>query len=66
MLSSAGGGIHGMTHNILDWFKRLQERTRRTRVCCGDWSKIVTPACTYKSKGIQDKDITGIFLDSSL
>ena len=42
---------------------RLQERTRRVRVCCGDWSKIVTPACTYKSKGIQEKDITGVFLD---
>jgi DNA adenine methylase len=63
MLSSAGGGIHGMTNNILDWFKRIQERTRRTRVCCGDWSKIVTPACTYKNKGIQEPDITGVFLD---
>jgi len=62
-LSSAGGGIHGTTHNILDWFKNLQERTRRVRVCCGDWSKVVTPAVTYKSKSLYAKDITGVFLD---
>lgn len=63
MLSSAGGGIHGMTHEILDWFKMLQERTRRVRVCCGDWAKVVTPAVTHKNKGLYPKDITGVFLD---
>jgi DNA adenine methylase len=63
LLSSAGGGIHGLTHNILDWFKQLQSRTRRTRVCCGDWSRVVTPSVTYNNKGLGPKDITGIFLD---
>ena len=63
LLSSAGGGIHGLTNDILDWFKKLQVRTRRVRVCCGDWSRIVTPSVTYNSVGISPKDITGVFLD---
>lgn len=63
LLSSAGGGIHGMTLPVLEWFKKLQERTRRVRVCSGDWSKVITPSITYASKGIGKKDITGVFLD---
>lgn len=63
LLSSAGGGIHGLSNNILDWFKNLQIRTRRVRVCCGDWSKVVTPSVTYNNVGLSKKDITGIFLD---
>lgn len=63
LLSSAGGGIHGLTLPILDWFKKLQDRTRRVRVCCGDWNKVITPSITYGSKGLSSKDITGVFLD---
>jgi DNA adenine methylase len=63
MLSSAGGGIHGLRQPILEWFKKLQDRLRRVRVCCGDWTKVITPACTYKNKGLVPKDITGVFLD---
>lgn len=63
LLSSGGGGIHGLKSNILDWFKDLQQRTRRTRVCCGDWKRIVTPAVTYMNKGLGPQDMTGIFLD---
>lgn len=63
MLSMAGGGIHGTTNTILDWCKKLQERTRRVRVCCGDWKKIVTPAVTHKNKSLSQKNITGVFLD---
>jgi DNA adenine methylase len=63
MLSSAGGGIHGLSNPILEWFKKLQERTRRVRVCCGDWKKIVTPSITYKSKGLTSKELTAVFLD---
>lgn len=62
-LSSAGGGIHGLRQEVLDWFNKLQARTKRVRVCCGDWSKVVTPAVTYKNKGLVPKDITGVFLD---
>jgi DNA adenine methylase len=63
MLSSAGGGIHGMSNNILDWFTKIQERTRRVRVCSGDWKRIVTPSITYNSKGLSSKDMTAVFLD---
>jgi hypothetical protein len=63
MLSSAGGGINGLTLPILDWFKLLQQRTRRTRVCCGDWTRMVKSAITFGNKGLSNKDITGVFLD---
>lgn len=62
-LSTAGGGIHGLTHQVLDWFKLLQERTKRTRVCCGDWTRVVKPAIICDNKGLSNKDITGVFLD---
>lgn len=62
-LSSAGGGIHGLSNDVHDWFKKLQQRTRRTRVCCGDWKRIVTPSITYNNKGLSPKNITGVFLD---
>jgi len=63
LLSAAGGGIHGLRNDILEWFKKLQERTRRVRVCCGDWSKVISPAVTYKNKGLSPGNITGILLD---
>jgi DNA adenine methylase len=63
MLSSAGGGVHGLTYNIKEDFRKLQTRLRRVRVACGDWSRVVTPSITYASKGLGDKDITGVFLD---
>lgn len=63
LLSSAGGGIHGLSLPVLDWFKKLQERTRRVRVCCGDWKKIITPSISFNNKGLGHKDITGVFLD---
>ena len=50
-LSSAGGGIHGLTQDVLDWFKlHCRSALRRVRVCCGDWSKIITPAVLTKVK----------------
>ncbi len=63
LLSSAGGGIHGLTYSIEEWFKKLQERTRRVRVCCGDWKKLISPVVLYKNKGLSNKDITAVFLD---
>lgn len=63
ILSSAGGGIHGLTHSVIDWFKILQERTRRVRVCSGDWQRIMTPSITFNNKGLSPKDITAVFLD---
>lgn len=63
LLSSAGSGIHGLSLPILDWFKKIQERTRRVRVCCGDWTRVVTTSVTYNNVGLGKKDITGVFLD---
>jgi len=63
LLSSAGGGIHGLTNNIDDWMHQLQKRMRRVRVACGDWKKILTPSISFNNKGLTDKDITGILLD---
>lgn len=62
-LSSAGSGVHGLTHEIGDWFAQLQTRMRRVRVACGDWARVVTPGITYSNKGLGSKDITAVFLD---
>jgi 16S rRNA G966 N2-methylase RsmD len=63
MLSSAGGGIQGLTYDIQAQFKKLQERLKRVRVCCGDWKKVLTPSITHANKGLTSKDITAVFLD---
>jgi DNA adenine methylase len=63
LLSSAGGGIHGLRLPVLEWFKKLQERTRRVRVCCGDWNRLVTPSVTHANKGLTKREVTGVFLD---
>lgn len=42
---------------IAAWFRDLSDRLRRVRVCCGDWSRVVTPAVT------DYLGVTGIFLD---
>ena len=63
LLSSAGGGIHGLTSDTLNHFIKIQNRTKRVRVLCGDYKRILTPSCTYKNVGLSDKDITGVFLD---
>jgi DNA adenine methylase len=63
LLSSAGGGIHGITYDVHDQFKKLCDRLRRVRVCCGDWEKVVTPSVTHNNVGLSPKDITGVFLD---
>ncbi len=64
LLSSAGGGVHGLKYNIKEEFKILQERLRRVRIICGDWKKCVASSITFNSVGIGPKDITGILLDS--
>jgi DNA adenine methylase len=63
ILSSAGGGIHGLTFNIEEDLLKLQQRLKRVRICCGQWSRILSPAITYNNVGLSNKDITGVFLD---
>ncbi len=42
---------------LFDIFAALAERLRYTRVACGDWSRICTPAVTYRH------GLTAVFLD---
>lgn len=43
--------------NLLAWFGALQGRLRFVKVCCGDWSRVVTKAATW------GQGLTGVFLD---
>lgn len=64
ILSSAGGGIHGLTYHIQEHINLLHNRLKRVRVVSGDWKRIVTPSVTYNNVGLGAKDITGIFMDA--
>lgn len=63
ILSSAGGGIHGLTANINDWMNKLQQRLKRVRVINGDWKRVITPSVLHNNVGLSNKDITAVFLD---
>lgn len=59
-VSDAGTGdarssVHGS--GVYEWMHQLSQRLRRVRVCCGDWSRVVTPSVTTKH------GITGVLLD---
>ena len=58
-LSTAHSGISSSC-DLANWMNDLASRLRGVRVCCGDWSRIVTPSCTWKIGGGQ---LTGVFLD---
>src|SRR4030042_580971 len=45
------------TNQLIDYFKQLANRLRRVRVCCGDWTRVLTKAVTTGN------GIAGIFLD---
>ncbi len=42
---------------LIDYMRRLSDRLRRVRVCCGDWSRVTGPSVTFKH------GVTGVFLD---
>lgn len=57
---AAGGGVHSSakrTETILAWMQALQERLRRVRVCCGDWTRILGRSPT------ECIGVTGVMLD---
>jgi DNA adenine methylase len=56
-LGNSGMGVHKNVR-LDEWIFSLQERLRRVRVCCGDWSRVLTPTVTRKAARI-----TAIFLD---
>ena len=42
---------------LKEWFAALSGRLRFTKVCCGDWSRVLTKASTY------GQGLTGVLLD---
>lgn len=49
-LGNKGRGVQRKSvgaDGLLGWFEALSERLRRVRVCCGDWSRVVTPAAAF-------------------
>lgn len=43
-LGNPGQGYQRTTEALLDWMRSLSERLRKVRVCCGDWSRVLTPS----------------------
>jgi hypothetical protein len=56
-VATARGGCADRREFILSWLEELADRMRGVRMCCGDWSRVVTPAVTT------DIGLTGVFLD---
>lgn len=48
-----------------EWFRALQSRLRRVRVCCGEWDRVLTPSVlgTTKSRN-SGMNPCGVLLDS--
>jgi site-specific DNA-adenine methylase len=58
-LMHGGQGLHRTSvHDNRAYLHSLSDRLRRVRVCCGDWSRVVTDATT-----IDSHDRTAVFLD---
>ncbi len=43
--------------SLVEYFTRLAERLRKVRVCCGDWSRVLTNGATSYGESV------GVFLD---
>jgi DNA adenine methylase len=63
-LGDAGRGVHRkLPHlgdagrGIQEWFEALRDRTRRVRVACGDWTRVLGPSVTWRH------GTTAVFLD---
>lgn len=59
-LHQTGEGVHSLRARdggVYAWMHTLCERLRYVRVCCGDWTRVMTPTITYKH------GLTGIVLD---
>ncbi|MFH7319273.1 DNA adenine methylase [Desulfurivibrio sp. D14AmB] len=57
-LANGGRGVHALTRpDLPTMFKALENRLRRVRVCCGDWTRVLGDSVTVAN------GITGIFLD---
>lgn len=57
-------GVHGVdAMNTYEWFAALKNRSRNTRILCGDWKRVVTPAVLGFGKNVGGRRPTAVFLD---
>jgi hypothetical protein len=56
-VGDGGRGVHQLEGDTSALLCAISERLRRVRVCCGDWSRVVTPSVTVKN------GTTAVFLD---
>lgn len=56
-LGDAGRGVNRQRPHLGDAIQRFADRLRNVRVCCGDWARVCTSACTDRH------GLTGIFFD---
>ena len=61
-LGDAGQGVHRKLPHLSDagltgYFKSISDRLRYTRVCCGDWKRVMGESVTVAH------GVTGVFLD---
>lgn len=52
-------GIHCAGVDVEEWMYALCDRLQSVRICCGDWSRVVTPAAAQA----RTWHIVGVFLD---
>jgi len=51
------GQTESLNSRLVPWFRALAERLKRTRVCSGDWSRVLGPSVTF------GHGMTAVFLD---
>lgn len=57
-------GINGVAAPpTTEWFREIQRRVRRVKVCCGDWKRVVTPSVLGKGKNVGGRRPCAILLD---
>lgn len=57
-------GINGVSATpCVEWFFDLQERLRRVRVACGDWTRVLGPSVLGKGKNVGGRRPCAVFLD---
>lgn len=65
-VGTSGRGLHSLEAGaLIEWFEALRDRLRRTRVCCGDWNRVLTGAVTGESNSLKNMGMSpcAVFLD---
>lgn len=62
-LGDEGRGVMPRNEALLAYLRDLAHRLRRVRVCCGDWSRVVTDGALSFGGGRGARGEIGIFLD---